>query len=124
MSLIKKSPHFQHVFNKTQFNFVDFLPRTGVEPFLNNNLKLLLANLSIKNENNCKAVILKKNEIFIFSIFMYNEGKILHTHAEISTKLSRQWSRHWQNGLTENLITDLVRQHYLWQKKRNLFLSS
>lgn len=125
MGLIKKvdldlKVDLDPIFKPVEFEFYNFKPRTGVETFLNYNLEALSANVFDRKTlptKNCKAFIQRLGDLFIFHVVLRKKSRIFQTAAEISIHCSQKWSREWQNGVTENLLADIMRQHDLWRKQ-------
>ena len=103
-----------------KWQFLQFQPRFGVKPFVNYCVEALLANFP-KGKSSHKALILKKNGIFIFSIVIYSFEGIYQSHAEISMIQSQKWSRLWQKNITENLVVNIMKQHHAWKVARKNF---
>lgn len=104
------------------FIFHNFKLRFGVRGSVKYNLDALLANFP-KHLSKQKAVILKENDHFIFSIVIYSNGKIFQSSAKVPLLKCRTWSRLWQKGVIETLSKDIIRQNHMWRNLRGQVLN-
>lgn len=98
------------------FECIDFVPRRGVENYINQRLRHYLG--LIPHTVAFRAVIIRTRRGFVFSVVIQSQTGLFSSEKFISDKEAQNLKqRKWQIGIVDRLLTDVEIQSQRWSRR-------